>query len=231
MFTLETLEVYHSMFTLSTLCDKIFSATSNLSGGAAMSQKQYHHGDLKQDLIRKGIQLLAKEGYEGFSLRKLAAACGVSHAAPYKHFQSKEEIIAEIGKVIAVEFGNALNQAVSLHPHDLKQQLIAMCREYIRFMVENPDYFRFVFMTSHQNPIDMGDGLLQAGNRLPLAIAMDCAKAYFGPLHGEGWKNDFLAIWSMLQGYSLMLICGTIDPGKDYLLPIQRIAEGYLDKT
>jgi AcrR family transcriptional regulator len=195
-----------------------------------MSQKQYHHGDLKQELIRKGIQLLAKEGYEGFSLRKLAASCGVSHAAPYKHFQSKEEIIAEIGKVIAVEFGSALSVAVSLYPQDLKQQLIAMCREYIRFMVENPDYFRFVFMTSHQKPIDMDDIILQAGSRLPLAVAIDCAKAYFSPLHGENWKNDFLTIWSMLQGYSLMLICRTIDTGDDYLLPIQRMVEGYLDK-
>lgn len=195
-----------------------------------MSEKQYHHGDLKQELIRKGIQLLAKEGYEGFSLRKLAASCGVSHAAPYKHFQSKEDIIAEIGKVIGVEFGSALNLAVSLHPKDLKQQLTGMCLEYIRFMVENPDYFRFVFMTSHQKPIDMSGDILQAGNRLPLAIALDCAKAYFSPLHGENWKDDFLAIWSMLQGYSLMMICRTIDVGEDYLLPIQRMVEGYLDK-
>lgn len=195
-----------------------------------MSQKQYHHGDLKQELIRKGIQLLAREGYEGFSLRKLAASCGVSHAAPYKHFQSKEEIIAEIGKVIAVEFGGALSAAVSLHPHDCKQQLMAMCREYVQFMVENPDYYRFVFMTSHQRPIKMDSINLQAGNRIPLTVALDCAKAYFSPLHKEGWENDFMAIWSMLQGYTLMVICGTIDPGADYLLPVQRMVEGYLDK-
>lgn len=195
-----------------------------------MSQKQYHHGDLKQELIRKGIQLLAKEGYEGFSLRKLAASCGVSHAAPYKHFQSKEEIIAEIGKVIAMEFGGALSAAVSLHPQDYKQQLIAMCLKYVQFMAENPDYFRFVFMTSHQRPIEMDDILLQKESRPPLAVALDCAKACFSPLHKDGWKNDFLAIWSMLQGYSLMTICGTIDPGEDYLLPVQRMVEGYLDK-
>jgi AcrR family transcriptional regulator len=210
---------------------KYLQQNISLPGGAVMSQKQYHHGDLKQELIRKGIALLAKEGYEGFSLRKLAASCGVSHAAPYKHFQSKEEIIAEIGKVIAVEFGSALSAAVSLHPQDARQQLAALCREYTHFMVENPDYFRFVFMTSHQNPIDVGDIILQAENRLPLAIAIDCAKAYFSPLHGENWKNDFLALWSMLQGYSLMIICRTIDPGEDYMLLIQKVIDGYLDKT
>ncbi len=195
-----------------------------------MSQKQYHHGDLKQDLIRKGIELLAREGYEGFSLRKLAALCGVSHAAPYKHFQSKEEIISEIGKIIAAELHEALQKAVSQHPQDTRRQLIAMCLEYIRFMVERPDYFRFVFMTSHQRPIRIGGGSFEAEGRLPFAAALDCVRAYFAPLHGEGWRNDFLAIWSMLQGYALMLAVGTIDPGENYLQPVQGMVEGYLDK-
>ncbi len=195
-----------------------------------MIQKQYHHGDLKQDLIHKGIQLLAREGYESFSLRKLAALCGVSHAAPYKHFQSKDEIIEEIGKAIAVEFGSALSLSIGYQPQDPKQQLMAMCREYIRFMAEHPDYFRFVFMTSHQKPIDIGEDKLQAGGRLPMTVALDCVQRYFEPLHKEGWRNDFLAVWSMLQGYTLMLICRTIDPGEDYLLPAQKIVEGYLNK-
>ncbi len=195
-----------------------------------MSQKQYHHGDLKQDLIQKGIQLLAREGYDGFSLRKLAALCGVSHAAPYKHFQSKEDIIAEIGKVIAVEFSQALHHAVSLHPEDQRQQLIAMCHAYVRFMVEHPDYFRFVFMTSHQRPIEVEGGSIKAGNRQPLDIALGTVKNYFGKLKGDGWQQDFLALWSMMQGYVLMLVYGTIDPGKEYLAPIQTMVEGYLDR-
>ena len=195
-----------------------------------MMKKQYHHGDLKQELIRKGIQLLAREGYEGFSLRKLAALCGVSHAAPYKHFQSKEEIIAEIAKVIAAEFGTALNEAAGRYPQDSRRQLIAMCVEYVRFMAERPDYFRFVFMTAHQNPIPIG-GSLEAEGRFPFAVALDCARAYFAPIHGEDWQSDFLAVWSMLQGYALMLICRTIDPGEDYLQPVQRMVEWYLDKN
>ena len=50
-----------------------------------MEQKRqtYHHKDLRNALIETGIQLVSTEGINAFSLRKVAAACGVSHAAPY----------------------------------------------------------------------------------------------------------------------------------------------------
>lgn len=194
-----------------------------------MSVRQYHHGDLKRDLVQKGIQLLAKEGYDGFSLRKLAVLCGVSHAAPYKHFKSKEAIIAEISRCIAEEFGDALSCAACQYPDDLRMRLMGVCGQYIRFMVEHPDYFRFVFMTAHGRPIDIGLDNIEAGNRQPLAIALQCAEAYFRPLHAEHWRKDFLALWSMLQGYILMLICQTVRPDDDYSELAQEMIEWYIN--
>ena len=56
-------------------------------------KQSYHHKDLRNALIEKGIEIVSKEGIHSFSLRKVAAACGVSHAAPYSHFQNKEELL------------------------------------------------------------------------------------------------------------------------------------------
>lgn len=50
----------------------------------------------KQELINNGLLLLNKEGIENFSLRKVARMCGVSHTAPYKHFEDKDALINEI---------------------------------------------------------------------------------------------------------------------------------------
>lgn len=61
-----------------------------------MTKKQYHHKDLRNALIEKGIEIVNSEGLYSFSLRKVAAACGVSHAAPYSHFQSKEELLLSL---------------------------------------------------------------------------------------------------------------------------------------
>lgn len=49
-----------------------------------MEEKNYHHGDLKKQMILKGLELLNEKGIDGFSLRKIASMCNVSHTAPYK---------------------------------------------------------------------------------------------------------------------------------------------------
>ena len=53
----------------------------------------YHHGNLREALIDAGIKIINENGEENLSLRKVAAACDVSHAAPYAHFRDKEELI------------------------------------------------------------------------------------------------------------------------------------------
>ena len=42
-------------------------------------KQSYHHKDLRNALIEKGIEIVSKEGIHSFSLRKVAAACGVLH--------------------------------------------------------------------------------------------------------------------------------------------------------
>ena len=53
----------------------------------------YHHGNLRQALIDAGIKIINEQGEDALSLRKAAALCEVSHAAPYAHFKDKEELI------------------------------------------------------------------------------------------------------------------------------------------
>lgn len=194
-----------------------------------MADKQYHHGDLRGELIRKGIRLLASEGYAGFSMRRLAALCGVSHAAPYKHFKGKDEIILAIARAISVEFTHALSDAVGRFPGDPRAQIVEMGAEYVRFMLANPDYFRFVFMTDHGRPIPFGSagGGPPEGNA-PLAVAFECGKAWFEPQNKDGWLVDFMGFWSMLQGFTLMLVSNTVRIEGDCLALARALVERYI---
>ena len=54
--------------------------------------KKYHHGDLKIQLIKSGLQMVQEDGINKLSLRRLAQMCNVSEAAPYSHFKNKEEL-------------------------------------------------------------------------------------------------------------------------------------------
>src|SRR6266566_2215234 len=56
----------------------------------------YHHGELREALIQATRQLVEERGAENFTLADACRVAGVTTAAPYRHFQGKQEILAEI---------------------------------------------------------------------------------------------------------------------------------------
>ena len=104
----------------------------------------YHHGNLRQALIEAGIKIINESGEENLSLRKVAALCNVSHAAPYAHFKDKDELLEAIKNSVTDRFMEELLNAVEDKP-TADQAIIAMGRTYIQFFSSNPDYFAFIF--------------------------------------------------------------------------------------
>ena len=104
----------------------------------------YHHGNLRQALIEAGIKIINESGEENLSLRKVAALCNVSHAAPYAHFKDKDELLEAIKNSVTDGFMEELLNAVEGKP-TADQAIIAMGRTYIQFFSANPDYFAFIF--------------------------------------------------------------------------------------
>lgn len=64
----------------------------------APSPSSYHHGDLRQTLIREAETLLAEGGEEALSLRKLADRVGVSRTAAYHHFKDKHDLLVAVAE-------------------------------------------------------------------------------------------------------------------------------------
>ena len=73
----------------------------------------YHHGNLRQALIDAGIRIINEKGEDNLSLRKVAAACDVSHAAPYAHFKNKDELLEAMKKNVTDRITDELKTAVS----------------------------------------------------------------------------------------------------------------------
>ncbi len=53
----------------------------------------YHHGDLRDALIRAARMILEKKGLAALSLRGVARVAKVSPAAPYHHFADKQALL------------------------------------------------------------------------------------------------------------------------------------------
>ncbi len=182
-----------------------------------MDREHYHHGDLKKEMIQKGMQLLNEVGYEGFSLRKVAVMCGVSHAAPYKHFKSKEELIDAISSEVTDSFVEALEKAVRLYPDDPQNQIIEQGKCYVQFMVENPDYMKFIFISPNHKSIGIGNMPDYCTD--PYQVFKNSALRYLEWLKANPQDQavDILTMWSIVHGYSMLLVNNNISIPGDYL--------------
>jgi AcrR family transcriptional regulator len=105
----------------------------------------YHHPDLRQALLDGAVRLIREEGMRHFSLRKLAAQVGVSHAAPYRHFENKEAILATLMLEGHKRLRTCLLDARARGPGKAIDKLIAQGRAYMEFARQNPEYLSVMF--------------------------------------------------------------------------------------
>src|SRR5438270_6571984 len=66
--------------------------------GKDRGPRGYHHGNLKEALIRAALDLIARKGPAGFTFAEAARSAGVSPAAPYRHFRDRDELLADVAR-------------------------------------------------------------------------------------------------------------------------------------
>jgi len=75
------------------------------------NRRAYHHGNLKAALIDVAQRLIVERGPHGFTLVEAAKLAGVSPAAPYRHFSSREALLAEVARSGYENFSTRLEDA------------------------------------------------------------------------------------------------------------------------
>ncbi|MGB0087449.1 MAG: TetR/AcrR family transcriptional regulator, partial [Rhodomicrobiaceae bacterium] len=79
--------------------------------GGPPGRRGYHHGNLREALIRGALDLIAEKGPAGFTIADAARLAGVSPAAPYRHFRDRDELMADVARHGFEEFAGRLGQA------------------------------------------------------------------------------------------------------------------------
>ncbi|MBQ8497843.1 MAG: TetR/AcrR family transcriptional regulator [Clostridia bacterium] len=112
-------------------------------------EDEYFSDTLRDKLIIAGADEISQYGIHNFSLRRVATACNISCAAPYKHFKNKEDFILEIIRYINRQWSLLRDQILTLFTGDIRKQLVEVCIAYVRFWVANPNY-RSVLLASEK---------------------------------------------------------------------------------
>src|SRR5918998_116981 len=111
-----------------------------------MSRDTYHHGDLKAVILAKAATLVAERGADGISLRELARAAGVSHAAPAHHFTDRRGLFT----ALAAQGWRKLAAALT----DARGEFIDAALAYVRFALDHPGHYAVMFDRSLVDPDD-----------------------------------------------------------------------------
>ncbi|MGH4121577.1 MAG: TetR/AcrR family transcriptional regulator [Clostridium sp.] len=190
-----------------------------------MKTDTYHHGDLKESLIKMGLKLFNEEGEEKFSIRKVAALCNVSHAALYKHFKSKEELINAISEYVFNNFESSLAEVIEKYKNDPYERIIELGKKYVWFMVEHPDYLKFAFLTKSESKIIIEENKLENGEYPTFNIFENCALDFLKSINvkKEEYVQDVIAMWSMVHGLATMLSYKTFSYEGNYLKLVENI--------
>lgn len=190
-----------------------------------MENRPYHHGNLRNALIGAGLELINTEGEENLSLRKVALKCGVSNAAPYAHFNSKDEFIAAIQQHIMDLFTSTLEQTVEMYA-DTPNILLMLGTAYVKFFYKNPLYFDF--LSSRKN-IQINLSLDCAGEKEipPLKILKQIATQTFRKIDmpESVMQNKIIAMWALVHGLSAIATMPNVEYDKDWETRIEEIIQ------
>ncbi|MFZ6993148.1 TetR/AcrR family transcriptional regulator [Curtobacterium sp. RRHDQ66] len=105
--------------------------------------RPYHHGSLRQELVREGRALLVKEGQQAVTVRELARRVGVSHGAPLRHFRDRDAVLDAIAADGFDELRGHLE--VARGTGDLEGRLTEYVRAHVRFAQQNGPLMQLMF--------------------------------------------------------------------------------------
>ena len=125
------------------------------------SERAYHHGNLRQELLQTAEAQLSDDGVENLSLRALARTIGVSQTAPYRHFSDKNELLAALAVRGYRQLLTDLEAASRRAGSNPVEQMHALAHAYVNYAVSNPDVFKLMFGPTLQ-PLDEHPELRQA---------------------------------------------------------------------
>ncbi|PWV70985.1 DNA-binding transcriptional regulator, AcrR family [Prauserella marina] len=97
--------------------------------------ERYHHGNLRAELVRVSLDLIAEQGLRGFSVAEVARRAEVSPGAPYRHFPERGSLLAAVATAVAGQLADRVRNAAE-GLADPVDALAAGCGAYTEYLIE-----------------------------------------------------------------------------------------------
>jgi AcrR family transcriptional regulator len=187
-------------------------------------RRGYHHGNLREALIRAALRLIAEKGPGGLTFAEAARAAGVSSAAPYRHFRDRDALIADVARRGFELFAERLAAAWEDGRPEPVRAFERLGRAYLGFARSEPAYYSAMFEAGVA--LDSDPGLRQSADRA-FAVLRSAAEAVCARLPRERRPPALmlaLHVWALSHGVASLF--ARADPGRR---PLPMSAEELLE--
>ncbi|QCI63328.1 TetR/AcrR family transcriptional regulator [Phreatobacter stygius] len=172
-------------------------------------RQSYHHGMLRDALIRAAVEILSERGAEGFTLREAARRAGVSAGAPAHHFGSAAGLLTEVVIAGFEDLTQALRAAAGTAASPAAR-LRAQGMSYVRFALAHPGRFQLMF---RHDLLLAGDERLGHAGKAAKAELEATIRAYITDRDGPGAdersvRAALLGAWSAVHGFAHLALDG-----------------------
>ena len=155
--------------------------------------QKYHHGNLRDDILKAAYDFVKENGYAAMSLRGIAEECNVSATAIYRHYETKEHLLADVVVEGFVEF----NASVEGKEED---DIFQRCENYLAFAFDNYNIYDLLFSQSVVEFLNFPK-ILEVADKAFESL-LKSVKEHDKSLNDLSASNKAIHIWSFLHGMS-----------------------------
>ena len=169
-------------------------------GRHGQGPRSYHHGNLKEALVRAALELIAEKGPAGFTFADAARWAGVSPAAPYRHFRDRDALLADVARRGFEEFTGALLKAWDDGRPDVVTAFDRLGKTYLAFAKREPSYYSAMF---EAGVAPDGDPDLRAASERAFGVLRLAAEKLVLLMPAQGRPPALMValhVWSMTHG-------------------------------
>lgn len=172
---------------------------------------------LREALILAGIHEVNANGIAAFSIRRVAESCGVSCAAPYRHFESKRDFIAAIIDYVNDQWAERQEQILAEAGDGLREQIIAICIGYVRFLMDVPTYRNILMLKDEEFDNLYHKKRTQFGS---LSQTLNAQLLQASGYSQEVWERKLMTVRALIFGVLVLFDAGEFeynDQNMEYL--------------
>jgi len=175
---------------------------------AMVDDAGYHHGDLRRALLDAARETLRRDGPARLSLRAVARAADVSHAAPYHHFRDKDALLAALAEEGFQELREVVEiRAAAARSPDVAMQEAAVA--YILFAVDQPELFRVMF--GPQLADETSHPTLRSSARAAYRTIEEGLERCVPPSSAANRLESMaMGSWALIHGLAVLILDGQI---------------------